>query len=99
MSDEHEWTEWRDHDGSGCPVPNGVWCHRVFDAPARGEDATVIGALEDISPVDRFWEADSWEWWPGCVRVIRYRIRRPRALIQLIEMVENLPETREVETT
>ena len=37
--------------------------------------------------------ADCWDWTIDGARgdIIRYRIRRPRALLQLIKMVENLP--------
>lgn len=97
MSDREEWGPWIEHDGKGCPVPDGVWCHRVFDGPARGSDPTVHGACEDVSPVESEWEAHAWNWTKGWVRIVRYRTLRPRALQQLREMIETLPAPRQKE--
>lgn len=89
MSDE--WGPWIKHDGKGCPVPDGVWCHRIFSEPARGDDKTVHGKMEDFSPVNREWEFHSWNWSKGAVHIIRYRIRNPRAL-ELLRSIAKEPE-------
>ena len=82
-----EWTDWFDHDGKGCPC-KGLWVQAVFD---RGFPLISEGIALGSWP--RF--PDQWDWAVcdavGKARIIRYRIRRPRALLQLIEMVENLP--------
>ncbi len=93
MSDREEWTEWRLHDGSGCPC-KGMWVQTkdasgdLFEHVAHGRVDTVPGGI------DR--ECDLWDWstllpgdWPS--RIILYRIRTPRALIHLREMIETLP--------
>lgn len=80
-----EWGPWIEHDGKGCPCP-GKWVMCIY---SHGEI--------DEGPATR--EGRSWVWdnpdpnyWNnGAHQIIEYRIRRPRALLQLIEMVENLP--------
>ena len=94
-----EWGPWIEHDGGPCPVPDGTICHRVFNEPANGTDKTACGKLEHISPVEAVWERRAWEWVPGAVWIIRYRIRKPRALIELREMIANLPTTAPQEAT
>jgi hypothetical protein len=99
MTDDTEWGPWIEHDGKGCPV-KGKWGELET---ARGEIiqtrfGTWVGP-EDGIPVD------CWDWtclnlrlfaWDD--RVIRYRVRKPRALKQLRDMVENLPaQVRETE--
>lgn len=90
MSDA-EWGPWIEHDGKGCPVLDGVICHRILSEPARGDDVRALGKDEDISPVDRAWEWRAWEWEPDAVWVLRYRIRKPRGLTILENLIADLP--------
>lgn len=80
MSDE--WGPWIDHDGNGCPC-RGKYVQCINDG-RRGVWEGIAGSCG----------GQSWDWRNAryCRIVIRYRIRKPRALIQLIELVENLPE-------
>ena len=89
------WSPWIEHDGKGCPVAKGT--------PGEGElrDGRVVffralcGSTRggpDVVASSR--EGSAWVWDSSLFtsdEVVRYRIRRPRALLQLIEMVENLP--------
>jgi hypothetical protein len=100
VTDETEWGPWIDHDGTGCPVV-GMWVHGV----ERGgfEDIWIAGTVlvEGFTPVGRVVNLQSWRCrWSWAVsgnvverfhHIIRYRVRKPRALRELIEMVENLP--------
>lgn len=85
MSDDVEWGTWVDHDGKGCPVV-GLFCH-VIGLGARGEH-------HEFKAIAR--EHPCWDWtnfgksgvdhglcglW---AKVTRYRIRKPRALLDLI---------------
>lgn len=79
MTEREEWTEWFLHDGKGCPCP-GAWVN------VRGEK----GSQYENRASDPAWEPN-WNWEPKHERIISYRIRKPRALIQLREMIENLP--------
>lgn len=88
MSDE--WGPWIEHDGQGCPCP-GEYCQMVFEGPVgvfeKGEGVASTGGY-------------SWDWslfnWqvPGggiVARILRYRIRKPRALRQLREIAASVP--------
>lgn len=77
-----EWGPWIEHDGKGCPCV-GAFVHIVYaDGFERKGRATGGGS----------WRSSS-----GLILILRYRIRKPRALIELIEMVENLPQPERVE--
>lgn len=79
-----EWGPWIEHDGGPRPVKPGTFCHLIYE---DGE--------EFIGPIGLGYygtEAGTPdEPWGGWCPIVRYRIRKPRALLQLIEMVENLP--------
>lgn len=79
MSDD-QWGPWIDHDGKGCPCV-GQYVHVVFE---YGLEIIAIAGSQT---------GNSWNWSnaPLWLPIIRYRVRKPRALIELIEMVENLP--------
>ena len=93
MIGKEEWGPWIEHDGGYAPYLAGVWV----------EGDTLVGILSGYTVVDTFidreqWrvedgQGESWNWanWPEFGKIIRYRIRKPRALMDLIELVENLP--------
>jgi hypothetical protein len=89
---EEEWGPWIEHDGKGRPVQEGVIVHRVY---ANGSEWCAPIGTTRVAPASYHGErfVTSWDWSrPGIsVPVIRYRIRRPKALRELIDMVENLP--------
>ena len=74
-----EWGPWI--DGSIAPLKlvdlkgRGSFLHEAIVLGFDGEDLI----LSPLVPFARQWELD------------KYRIRKPRALLQLIEMAENLP--------
>lgn len=84
MSDD--WGPWIEHDGKGCPC-RGMWVQRIYNRPAF-DDASGkwIGGKEGLVVCG----GKSWTW-EIKIRVIRYRIRKPHALQQLRDMIENLP--------
>lgn len=85
-----EWGPWIEHDGNGCPC-EGKWVQAQTMRPN--------GTIQEGEGIPCLNDPRSRKCWNGggmcmgiyCEPVIRYRIRRPRALLQLIEMVENLP--------
>lgn len=92
MSDDADWGPWVDHDGRGCPVVGRVW----IAVQAQAQDFPTIS---DEDWADRYaaeaWDASSWGkrdtdgvMWGV---IIRYRVRRPKALRDLIALVETLP--------
>jgi hypothetical protein len=80
MTDE-QWGPWIEHDGKGCPCV-GQFVHRIH---CRGD--------VNIGVVMR--GGRSWTWAPGYTRVLRYRIRKPRALLDLIERARELDDAPE----
>lgn len=85
-----QWGPWIEHDGKGCPLPA-----EVFVEVKLANEQEFVGALPAAAKKPDvfnpwFWEnlpPEAWEY-----RVIRYRVRKPRALQDLIKLVEELPE-------
>lgn len=90
MTDDTEWGPIVDHDGLPRPELNGKIA-RVWSANGRCE----IGILNNCDEMPNgYFSAFVWASLPQDkyeIRIIRYRVRRPRALKQLRDMVENLP--------
>lgn len=85
-----EWTDWIEHDGRGTPPDViGNFVHMI------GTEAWVMGMVR--KPYAPFDWSNFCKPIPGKSsvydKIIRYRIRKPRALLDLIDLVENLPET------
>lgn len=85
MSDE--WGPWIEHDGKGCPCV-GKFVHVVFDRPGISPDGTITSEEFGIAGQHG---GESWLWLPVYTRVIRYRIRKPRGLTILEELLQSLP--------
>lgn len=95
-----EWGPWIEHDGKGCP------CKGMY-VRMQGQNQKIQGPLitregwADKVQYSWDWETASGRQGPFMLRdgrragsvasILRYQVRRPRALLQLIEMVENLP--------
>lgn len=86
MSDDVEWGPWVEHDGKGCPCV-GVYVHTVR---RNGQEQFIIaGARCAALGVDPNGPDSAWVWGgakPGYDDIIRYRIRKPRALRDLITL-------------
>jgi hypothetical protein len=94
MSDE--WGPWIEHDGKGCPCV-GQYVETRLNLRAGYVMPGCPSSLVDggMGTVGIATGGVSWYWAAGFARVIRYRIRRPRALQTLIEIAANpapLPE-------
>lgn len=92
-----DWGPWVAHDGRGCPLQAGLVIH-VVEEHGRGGLLPCGTLLEgEIRVDDAVRQHPAWCWdnfgrartYGGargiCGRVLRYRIRRPRALQQLID--------------
>lgn len=87
MSDAAEWGPWIEHDGKPAPDAQGRYCN-VIASDGRDECGIVQCAIPQIG------YKSMWLWdtlGPREAWVCRYRIRRPKALRDLIELVETLP--------
>lgn len=81
---------WTDHDGSGCPIPEGVTVITFGEWPS-GLTLCAIGPC--------FAEAKAWDWTNYGMaspsgrlygRVLRYRVKRTAAVQALVNMVESV---------
>lgn len=88
-----EWGPWIEHDGKGCPCV-GQYVHIVRrdgrEAFAvAGSQCHAAGVLPNGGP-------SAWLWaeWPGYQSdsvIIRYRIRRPKGMAILEQLLADLP--------
>jgi hypothetical protein len=83
MADD-EFGPWIEHDGKGCPVPDGTVVRVVDFCNARGVRPPSVGVARN---------GPSWDWrnHPGFTMVLRYQIKKPRGLTILEGLLENLP--------
>lgn len=88
MITEPEWGPWIEHDGKGCPCV-GQYVYVIY-ADDNDEYGIAFGGgswtYGDVDDYDT--------WLDGCEPIIRYRIRKPRAMKLLQSIVENPPKQR-----
>lgn len=88
MNDE-DWGPWVEHDGKSCPLPIGTLVQMVFQSFNHKDrfytkTGDVLGG--------RSWY---WKYWGKQVnghvltRIVRYRVKRPNALKELIKIAEH----------
>lgn len=91
MSEDAEWGPWEQHDGKDCPLPDGTY------AQARTQDGQVAEGTvrHDIGPPNA---VNCWIW-DECEfvgkpdwRVIEYRVRKPKGLTILEQIVSSPPQ-------
>jgi hypothetical protein len=73
-NDESEYGPWIEHDGLGCPCV-GSFVHAVGYCDIDDKSHEVWGIAEDNG-------GESWDWSnaPEYIRVILYRIRKPKGM-------------------
>lgn len=83
-----EWGPWQEHDGKGCPCA-GQWVHVVSD---EGTEIEGIAGLRDgaCTRAGLPWDA-SWCWHPAAQKIIRYRIRHPKGMAILEQLLADIP--------
>jgi hypothetical protein len=91
---EEEWGPWIEHDGKGCPCVGKI----VHVALRDGRLVCAVAGAETIARGnDPSGPYSAWVWierrqdFQKAWEIIRYRIRKPKALRELIDMVERLP--------
>lgn len=91
MSDGEEWGEWQEHDGRGCP------CRGAFVESVCGDGLAEQHIAGAIGPEPGCINVDCWDWLDCFLkgaphfRIVRYRIRKPRGLTILEDLLEKLP--------
>ena len=86
MSDE--WGPWIEHDGKSVPLPDGTVCWVECAAGVAGW----VTVCSEVPKGRNCWIWDSiilGIFIP--LRIVRYRTRRPKALRQLIDLMQALP--------
>lgn len=95
------WTDWITHDGKGCPLPDGTY---VSVKRANGVYAEFAVGMHSVAYEAPSWYREAkkkagrstWIWIsskPQYVDVAEYRVRKPKGLTMLEELLEKLPET------
>jgi len=87
---EEEWGPWIDHDGKGYPeCVIGRVCQATEVCRSRG----VFTDVEFIC-LGQWPDGGSWNWnnYPETTKVIRYRIRKPKGMKILEQLLDNLPQ-------
>ena len=98
-----DWGPWVEHDGTGVPpdvVGRTVLAQWESFLGSVVEEVGFVGTGYSESPSSLAWDWAQFGRIAGgmrIARVIRYRVRRPRELLKLIEMVETLPSPHPVE--
>ncbi|MFG6573198.1 hypothetical protein ACGYLO_16515 [Sulfitobacter sp. 1A13353] len=88
--DREEWGPWIDHDGSAKPLPRGMWVNVEFRAEP--------GPFEENPFEGGGWSQDiAWHWTDENDDVVRYRVRKPRALRDLIRLSEDIPQQERID--
>ena len=84
---DHEWSEWIEHDGRGCPLPLGTW--------VEGTDG--LGNFAAGRALSR--GGKSWDWSnvDEVKLIIRYRYRISKAMRDLKRIAENPAPVNETE--
>ena len=91
MSDE--WGPWIEHDGKGCPVPNGTIIHAIDMGRGGDLGEHVVAVVAADLPESSWTMADEFGRYRKC---IRYRVRKPLGLSILEGCLESLPEKSEI---
>jgi hypothetical protein len=80
-----DWGPWIEHDGKGCPDLVG---HSIECVVRRDEDAPKV-RVEDCE--EHYSAPWLWAILPCHYQIIRYRVRKPRGLTILEELIADLP--------
>ena len=85
MSDQDEWGPWIEHDGKGCPCV-GMWIEVTSHFNRIGTDVRTESGIPMINGFSK-WDIliDGW-----CPAVIRYRIRKPKGLQLLTDILREV---------
>lgn len=86
-----EWSDWVAHDGKGCPVV-GMYVQGRYTNGRIGEG---IPESSNNNPPRGYWSCWKWDTIPPLYRgweIVEYRVRKPRELIALRELIADLPD-------
>lgn len=102
MNSDDDFGPWIDHDGMGCPVPVGTVVMCALVDPFLHQEHVVVFTEGQPWRQGTLWSDGSPEEWvwsdpPVCydnhheVQIVAYRVQRPRAVRELVALIETLP--------
>lgn len=96
-----EWGPWIEHDGKGCPCV-GSYVRVETKGKIGGFAAGLFGRIindrtAEYIPNNK--NAGSWTWKHGDAHVVRYRIRKPKGLTILTDILREVENTKQPEYT
>lgn len=92
MSDE-EYGPWIEHNGSPCPNPGHIHIAE-FKRPTFKVDTTDYKQINDrtLEFVVRNPNASSWTWTSGHNPIMRYRVKKPKGMVILNDLLRKVEE-------
>ena len=90
-----EWGPWIEHDGKPAPYLAGFWVEgdeQVGRLMGGGDLAATWVTREQWRVTDGLGRSWDWSNWPLYTRILRYRIRKPRGMTILEELIADLPQ-------
>lgn len=111
MTDNEEWGPWIDHDGKGQPISDGtIYQAELEGKTERWRNSGIILSMSGnrVIIINVAKGQKSWDWsnfnticFEGSVgripKVIRYRVKKPKGLTMLEELLQNLPVPTKIE--
>lgn len=82
---EEDWGPWIVHHGAGCPVASGTIVEVVCE-DRFGYRMNRIGQVDGAS-----YSSWNWEFFPELKKIVRYRAKRPKALLLLKQALRDVP--------
>lgn len=85
-----EWSDWIEHDGTCVPVMDGEFYHAIYE---DGDEEFAVQGGDGLIASGAAYKCDngSWLWLEPYEPIIRYRIRKPRGLTILENLIADLP--------
>ena len=86
-----EWGPWIEHDGKGCPVVGQyIQCETDRDIHKMPDHVRLLKSRL-VEYIPRKTDSASWIGKAGFAQVLRYRVRKPKGLTMLEQLLQNLP--------
>ena len=87
---DESWGPWIEHDGTCVPVMDGEFYHATYE---DGDEEFAVQGGDGLLASGATYKRDngSWLWLDPYEPIIRYRIRKPRGLTILENLIADLP--------
>lgn len=89
MSHDEDWGPWIEHDGRG--APRGEYVQAQYEEPVSHMTKLLV-VRDDVLEGWVTKNGKSWRWVDGFIKILRYRVRRPKALQLLRDIAASPPK-------